>query len=138
MNVINTQLVDEDCHRDEVENDLVDFCGELDEENENNWDCTEQFFLEDEVDREEQPLNSQQRYAPRKQLTRNRKVHYIDSLLDEAFYETINYLNGKGNFEEYIGYLDPKNNEKTKKIFWTSEWTITEGRQGRFDTITEI
>ena len=38
MNDINTWIVDEDCDRDEVENDLDDQCRELEEENENNGD----------------------------------------------------------------------------------------------------
>ena len=36
-----------------------------------------------ENDREKQPLNPRQRCAPRKQLTRNRKVHDIESSLDK-------------------------------------------------------
>ena len=49
MNDINTSFVDEDCDWDEVEDDLDDLCGELDEENENNSDPNEHFILQDEV-----------------------------------------------------------------------------------------
>ena len=71
MNVINTWLVDEDCDRDEVKDDLDELCGELDEENENNSDPTEQFILEYEAiesidDGEEQSLIPRLRYALRK------------------------------------------------------------------------
>ena len=49
MNDINTSFVDKDCDWDEVEDDLDDLCGELDEENENNSDPTEYFILQYEV-----------------------------------------------------------------------------------------
>ena len=80
MNDINTWLVDKDCDLDEVEGDLDDLCGQLDEENENNSDPTQQFILEEEVTQnnaggEKQPLNPRQQKAPRKHLTCNRKVH---------------------------------------------------------------
>ena len=43
---INTQLVDEDCDWDEVEDDLDYLCGELDEESEKNSDNAEQSIHE--------------------------------------------------------------------------------------------
>ena len=43
---INTQLVDEDCDWDAVEDDLDYLCGELDEESEKNSDNTEQSIHE--------------------------------------------------------------------------------------------
>ena len=67
---------------------------------------------------EEQPLNPRQQYVPRKQLTRNRKVHDIDSSLDEANFEKIIYVNREGNFEEYVGYLGPKTTKNKTKIFF--------------------
>ena len=106
-------------------------CGEIEEENENNSDPTKQFILEEEVienidDVEEQPLNPRQWYAPWIEPTHNRKVYDIDSSLDEANFEMIIYLNRKESFEEYVGYLDPKNyKKKKKKIFWTSERPVT-------------
>ena len=137
MNDINTWFLDEDCDWDTVEDDVDNFCGELDEENKNNSDPTEQFILEDEVvenidDGKEQPLNLFQRYAPRKQLTHNCVVDNMDSFLDEANIEKIIYLNRKIKFEKYVGYLGPKNNKKFKKIFWISE----QRRQRKCDTIT--
>ena len=94
INNLNAWFVDEDCDVYEVEDHLDYLYGELNEENENNSDLTEQFFLEDEViesidDEEEQPLNTTKRYAPRKQLTRNHKVYDIDSSLDEPNFEKI-------------------------------------------------
>ena len=105
MNDINTWLVDKDCNQDEVEDNSDDLGGEVGEENKNNSDPTEQFFLEygviGSVDGgKEQPF--QQRYGPRKQLIRNREVHGIDSSLDKANFEKIIYLNREGNFEEYV------------------------------------
>ena len=55
--------------------------------------------------------NSRQRYAPRKQLTGNRKVYDIDFSSDEDSFEKIIYLNRKENFE----------GNKTNAIFLTSE-----------------
>ena len=49
MNNLNTWTVEEDCDQDEIEDDLDDLCGELDDANENNSDSTEQFILEKEV-----------------------------------------------------------------------------------------
>ena len=46
---VNTLLADKDCDQDEVEKDLDDFCGQLDEQNEKNSDQTEQLTLEDEI-----------------------------------------------------------------------------------------
>ena len=43
---INTQLVDEDCDWDVVEDDLDYLCGELNEESEKNSDNTEQSIHE--------------------------------------------------------------------------------------------
>ena len=114
MNDINAWVVDEDCNWNKVEDDLDDLCGELDEKNEDNSDHTEQFILESEVientdDREEQPLNLRQRYQTQKQLTCNRKVYATDSSSDKGNIEKIIYLNRDGNFEEYVGYVVPKN-----------------------------
>ena len=85
MNDKNTRLV-EDCDWEWVEDDLDDLCGKPDEEKGNNSDSTDQFILEDEVienidDGEEVNVNLRERYAPSKQLTRNDKVHGIDSSL---------------------------------------------------------
>ena len=46
---VNTLLADKDCDQDEAENDLDDFFGQLDEQNEKNSDQTEQLTLEDEI-----------------------------------------------------------------------------------------
>ena len=104
-----------------VEQDVDYLCGGLDEENKNSGDPTDKFILDDEVvenidNREKQPLNPWQWYAPRKQLTHNLKVHGIDSSLDEDNFEKIIYLSREGNFEEYVRNL--KKDKKIKKIFW--------------------
>ena len=62
MNDINGWLVDEDYDQDEVEDELDNFCWEVDEENKINSDPTEQCIPEDEVignidDKEKQTLN---------------------------------------------------------------------------------
>ena len=65
--------------------------------------------------------NSRQRYAPRKQLTGNRKVYDIDFSSDEDSFEKISYLNRKENFEGNVRYLGLKKGKKTNAIFLTSE-----------------
>ena len=86
MNDKNTRLVDKDCDWEWVEDDLDDLCRKLDEEKGNNSDPTDQFIFEDEVienidDEEKVNVNLWERYAARKQLTCNHKVHNIDSSL---------------------------------------------------------
>lgn len=88
MNDVSKSIVDEVCDQDEVEDDLDGLCGELNDGKKSNGDPTEQFILEDELIEnvdggEKQPVNPRQLYMPRKQLTRNRKVH-IDSSTAEA------------------------------------------------------
>lgn len=57
-----------------------------------NRDLAEQRIPEDEIngniyDGEEQSLNPQRRYAPRKQLADNRKVHDIDYFSNDTSFE---------------------------------------------------
>ena len=121
-NDTNTWYNDKDCDRDEVENDLDDLCGKLDEENKNNSDPTEELIFEDDVientdHAEKEPLNPKQRYVPRKHLNRNHKIHDIESSSYESNFEKVIYLNRKGKFEEYVGCLDQKNDKKSQKGF---------------------
>ena len=71
-------------------------------------------MLEDEIDLEVERSSSQNRYIFRKQLTKKRLVHHIDSSLNEDNFEPIVYVNGKGHFEEITGYLGPKKPPKHK------------------------
>lgn len=108
--------------------------------NKNNSNPTGQFILKNQVvantdDGERQVPNSRQRHALRKQPTGDRIVHDIDSSFNEAHFEKIIYLNRLGNFEEYVEYLDPKCDQKTKTIFWTSEHSFTISQQDRCVTI---
>ena len=51
-------------------------------------------------------------------LTCNRKVHDINSSLDNTYFENIIYLNRENNFEEYVACLGPKKwqEKQNKKI----------------------
>ena len=82
------------------------------------------------------PLNRQQRYRPRKQLTRSRNVHDTDSSLYENNHKEIVYVNKGGVLVELCGYLGPKKDKNTKKIWWSSEHPVATGRLRKCDTIS--
>ena len=82
------------------------------------------------------PLNRQQRYRPRKQLTRSRNVHDTDSSLFENNHKEIVYVNKGGVLVELCGYLGPKKDKNTKKIWWSSEHPVATGRLRKCDTIS--
>ena len=62
-------------------------------------------------------VNRQQRYGPRKQLTRNWNVEDIDSPLDKSNYREMVYINKNGVLEELFGYLGLKKDKKTQIKF---------------------
>ena len=62
-------------------------------------------------------VNRQQRYGPRKQLTRNWNVQDIDSPLDKSNYREMVYINKNGVLEELFGYLGLKKDKKTQIKF---------------------
>ena len=130
MNDINKWLDDSD---DEAEDDLNEVNG--DEENEEIFP-RKQNASEDEIDFDcDDSGSSQNTPIYRKQLTRKRLVHSIDSSLDESNFEPIVYVNRNGNFETFTGYLGPKTNKNTKTISWDSEFPSVTGRQRTCDTI---
>lgn len=108
MNDINAWLGEES--DDEAEDDLHEVVGDENEE----IDPSEKNMLEDEIDLEVESSSSQNRYIFRKQLTKKRLVHNIDCSLNEDNFEPIVYVNGKGQFEEFTGYLGPKKKQKHK------------------------
>ena len=108
MNDINAWLGEES--DDEAEDDLLEVVGDENEE----IDPSEKNILEDEIDLEVESSSSQNRYIFRKQLTKKRLVHNIDYSLNEDNFEPIVYVNGKGQFEEFAGYLGPKKPKNTK------------------------
>ena len=71
----------------------------------------------------------------RKILTSSRLVHSIDSALDPDNFDEITYLNKDGCWETFVGYLGPKSNKATKKIFWSSDVPSCSGRQRQCDII---
>ena len=91
-----------------------------------NEECLEE---EQQSEEPEDNVNRQQRYGLRKQVTHNRNVHDIDNLLDEKNYKEIVYMNKDGVFKELCGYLGPKQNKITNKIWWSSEHSVATGRQ---------
>ena len=114
MNDINDWLAEENGEKDEIGDNLDDLYGEEEEIDTNpSEECLEE---EQQSEEPEDNVNRQQRYGPRKQLTRNRKVHDIESSLDENNYKEIVYLNKDGVFEILFGYLCPKKDKSTKKL----------------------
>ena len=126
MNYINDWLAEENGENDEVGDNLDEVCGEEEEiSSKSNKKCLEE---EQQSEEPEDNVNRQQRYGPRKQLTRNRKVHDIDSSLDENNYKEIVHMNKDGVLEILFGYLCPKKDKNTKKIDGTQsiQWPLVD------------
>ena len=127
MNDINDWLAEENGENDEIGDNPDNLCGEEVEIDSNpSEECLEE---EQESEETEDNVSREQRYGPRKQVTRNRSVHNIDSLLDENNYKEIVHMNKDGVLEELCGYLGPKKNKNTKKIWWSSENPVATSRQ---------
>ena len=134
LNDINDWQAEENGENDEIGDNLDELCGEEEEIDSNpSEECLGE---EQQCEEPEDNVNRQQRYGPRKQLTRNRNVHDIDSSLDENNYKEIVYMNKDGVLEELCGYLGPKKDKNTKKIWWSSEHPVATGRQRKCDTIS--
>ena len=116
------------CENDEIGDNLDEVCGE---EEEIDSKSNEKFLEKEHQSEEpEDNVNRQQRYGPRKQLTRNRNVHDIDSSLDENNYKEIVYMNKDGVLEILCGYLCPMKNKNTKKIDGTQsiQWPVVDSK----------
>ena len=136
LNDINDWLAEQNGENDELGDNLDELCGEEEEINSNPSDeCLEE---EQQSEEPEDSVNRQQRYGPSKQLTCNRNVHNIDRSLDEnSFKEIAVCMNEDGVLEELSGYLGPKKDKNTKKIWWSSEHPVATGRQRKCDTISD-
>ena len=120
--------------KNEIGDNLDELCCEEEEIDSNpSEECLEE---DQESEEPEDNASRQQRYGPRKQLTRNRNVHDIASSLDENNYKKIVYMNKDGVLEEPCGYLGPKKDKNTKKIWWSSKHPVANGRQWKCDTIS--
>ena len=116
----------------EAESDLHEVVGDENEK----IDPSAKNMLEDDIDLEAESYSPQNRYIFRKQLTKERLVHNIDCSLNEDNFEPIVYVNGKGQLEEFTGYLGPKKNKKnTKTLSQGSEFPSVTGRQRECDTV---
>ena len=130
----NDWLAEKNGENDEIGDNLDEMCGEEEEIDSNpSEECLEEKQQSDEPGDNDR----QQRYGPRKQLTRNQNVHDIDSLLDENNYKKSVYMNKDGVLEEFSGYLGPKEDKNTKKIWWSSEYLVATSRKRKFDTISD-
>ena len=88
LNDINDWLAEENGENDEIVYNLDELCGEEEEIDSNpREECLEE---EQQPEEPEDNVNRQQRYGTRKQRTRNRNVHYIDSSLDENTQQALN------------------------------------------------
>ena len=106
LNDINDWLAEENGENNETGDNLDELCGEKEEIDSNpSEECLEE---EQQSEEPKDMVNWQQRYGPRKQLTRNGNFHDIDSSLDENNYKEIVYMKKDGDLEELCGYLDPK------------------------------
>ena len=101
MNDINDWLAAKNGENDETGDNLDELCSDSNPSEE----CLEE---EQQSEEPKDMVNWQQRYGPRKQLTRNGNFHDIDSSLDENNYKEIVYMKKDGDLEELCGYLDPK------------------------------
>ena len=122
LNNINDWLAEEIGENDKIGDNLDELCGEEEEIDSNpREECLEE---EKKSEEPEDNANWQQRYGPRKQLTRNRNAHDIESSLDENNYKEIGHMNRDGVLEKLCGYLGPKKDKNTKKIWWSfsSHW----------------
>ena len=101
LNDINDQLAERKGDNDEIGDNLDELCSEEEEiDSKSNEECLEEELQSGEP---EDNVNQQQRYGPRKQLTRNRNIHDIDSSLDENNCKEIVYMNKDGVLEELFG-----------------------------------
>ena len=134
LNYINDWLAEENGENDEIDDNLDELCGEEEEIDSN----PNEEFLEEERESEkpEDSVNRQQRQGPRKQLPRNGNVRDIDSSLDKNNCKEMVYMNKDGVLEELCGYLGPKKDKNTKKIWQSSERPVATGRQRKCDTIS--
>ena len=127
LNDINDWLPEKNGENDEIGDNRDELCGEEEEIDSNP---SEKCLEEEQQSKEpEDNVNQQQGYGPRKQITRNRNVHDIDSSLDENNYKEFECMNKDGVLEELYGYLGQKKNKNTKKIWWSSEHPVATGRQ---------
>ena len=98
LNDINDQLAERKGDNDEIGDNLDELCSEEEEiDSKSNEECLEE---EQQSEEPEDNVNQQQRYGPRKQLTRNRNIHDIDSSLDENNCKEIVHMNKDGVLEE--------------------------------------
>ena len=134
LNDINDWLAEENGENDEIVYNLDELCFE---EEEIDFNPSEECLEEKQQSEEpEDNVNWQQRYGSRRQLNRNPNVHDLDSSLDENNYKEIVNINTDGVLEEFCGYLGPKKDKNTKKIWWNSEHSVATGRQRKCDTIS--
>ena len=105
--------------KNEIGDNLDELCCEEEEIDSNpSEECLEE---DQESEEPEDNVSRQQRYGPRKQLTRNRNVHDIDSSLDENNYKEIAYMKKDGVLEELCDYLGPKKDKNTRSHWQTAK-----------------
>ena len=134
MNDIDDWLADENGEDDEIGDNLDELCGEEETESSSSEKCLEEKQQSEEPEDKE---NRQQRYRPRKQLTRSRNFSNIDSSLDEKNYKEVVFMKKDCVLEERYGYLGPKKDKNTKKIWWSLEHPVATDRQRKCDTISD-
>ena len=134
MTILNDWLDEEDNPPEDAVDDLRDLNGKDVPDDSNQSDSDEEASDDEEAENPTADVNVPPRF--RKYLTRKRNVKSIDTALDMENYKEINYLNSNGQWESFTGYLGPKADKATKKIFWCSDEPSTIGRQRGCDVIT--
>ena len=115
LNDINDWLAKKNGKNNGIGDDLDELCAEEEEEVDSNPSekCLEE---EQESQETENNVDWQQRYGPRKQLTRNRNFHDIDSSLDKNNYKEMGHMNKDRALKELCGCLGPIKCKNTKKL----------------------
>ena len=113
-NNINDWLAEKNGENNGIGDDLDELCPEEEEIDPNPSEkCLEEEKQSEEI---ENNVDWQQRYRPRKQLTRNRNFPDIDGSLDENNYKEMVYMNKDRVLKELCGYLGPIKCKNTKKL----------------------
>ena len=138
VNIINEWIHQDDEAPPDVADDLTDLSGDPGGDARRDIEV-ESEEVESEEETEDVPTNPAedpnvpQRF--RKYLTRRRNVDSIDAALDIENFKPISYLNCDDQWETLTGYLGPKSDKRTEKIFWTNDKPSRTGRQRACDVI---
>ena len=134
VDILNDWLDKENNLPEDAVDDLRDLNGNDIQNDSNQSESDEDASDDEEITNSTADENVAPRF--RKYLTRKRSVKSIDTALNRDYYREINYLNSNGQWESFTGYLGPKSNKDTEKIFWCSDEPSTIGHQRGCDVLS--